>query len=241
MNVLDHEPPKAAAHSATREVDWQDFREHLATADKDGNRRWLYPKKPAGRWYRRRTCLSWLLIGVMFTGPFVRIGGNPLLMMNIMARKFSILGRIFWPEDSIIFAVAMLTNFAFRMLRSVDFRAMTIGMEGDLGGEVVTSVSFGGISQGKGAERNLVTRQLANLPIRFDINVRSQFRHLMSTLGSLYDPSLLPDPRSLGLVDIHGRPLHHHGAPESAGAMPAPLPPALAGQAIQPQASGTMP
>lgn len=132
-----------------------------------------------------------------------------------------------------------MANFAFKMLRSVDFRAMTIGMEGDLGGEVVTSVSFGGISQGKGAERNLVTRQLANLPIRFDINIRSQFRHLMSTLGSLYDPSLLPDPRSLGLVDIHGRPLHHHGAP--AGLAPSPLPPVPSGHAIQPQASGTMP
>ena len=132
-----------------------------------------------------------------------------------------------------------MANFAFKMLRSVDFRAMTIGMEGDLGGEVVTSVSFGGISQGKGAERNLVTRQLANLPIRFDINVRSQFRHLMGTLGSLYDPSLLPDPRALGLVDEHGRPLHHHGVP--APADPAAMPAAPAGPAIQPQASGTMP
>eukprot|EP01037_Dinobryon_pediforme_P007818 gene7818-7884_t len=115
-----------------------------------------------------------------------------------------------------------MANFAFKMLRSVDFRAMTIGLEGDLGGEVVTSVSFGGISQGKGAERNLVTRQLSRLPIRFDINVRSQFRHLMGTLSSLYDPSLVPDPRSLGLVDGQGRPLHHHGEATSGHQVPVP-------------------
>jgi cytochrome c oxidase accessory protein FixG len=44
----------------------------------------------------------------MFAGPFVRINGNPLLMINIPARRFSILGQIFWPQDVAIFAVAML-------------------------------------------------------------------------------------------------------------------------------------
>jgi polyferredoxin len=44
----------------------------------------------------------------MFVGPLVRIGGNPLLMINIIERKFSILGQIFWPQDTVIFAVAML-------------------------------------------------------------------------------------------------------------------------------------
>ena len=143
-----------------------------------------------------------------------------------------------------------MANFAFKMLRSVDFRAMTIGLEGDLGGEVVTSVSFGGISQGKGAERNIVTRQLSRLPIRFDINIRSQFRHLMGTLSSLYDPSLVPDPRSLGLVDGQGRPLHHHGEATSGHQVPVPpssnppspnTAPSNGGRAIQPQASGTLP
>lgn len=86
----------------------QDFRDHLATADKQGHRRWLFPKKVDGKWYRRRTWLSWLLLGVMFVGPFIQINGNPLLMINIVERRFSILGQIFWPQDVAIFAVAML-------------------------------------------------------------------------------------------------------------------------------------
>jgi cytochrome c oxidase accessory protein FixG len=85
-----------------------DFRNHLATADKQGRRRWLFPKKVNGQWFRRRTVVSWFLLGLMFIGPFVQINGNPLLMINIVERRFSILGQIFWPQDAAIFAVAML-------------------------------------------------------------------------------------------------------------------------------------
>jgi cytochrome c oxidase accessory protein FixG len=116
----EHEP-------TTRAVNWQDFREHLATAAKDGSRRWIYAKKPSGRWTDRRTWISWILIGVMFAGPFIKIGGNPLLMMNIIDRKFSILGKIFWPEDTIIFAVAMLTFFAGIMIFTTAFGRLWCG------------------------------------------------------------------------------------------------------------------
>ena len=44
----------------------------------------------------------------MFVGPFITIHGNPLLMMNIVERKFVVLGQIFWPQDMIIFAIAAL-------------------------------------------------------------------------------------------------------------------------------------
>ena len=95
-------------HSPAQDINWQDYRDHIATADKDGRRRWLYPKKPDGKWYRWRTWFSWLLIATMFLGPWIRINGNPLLMINIIERRFSILGQIFWPQDTVIFAVAML-------------------------------------------------------------------------------------------------------------------------------------
>ena len=29
--------------SAIKDVDWKDFRDHLATADQEGRRQWLYP------------------------------------------------------------------------------------------------------------------------------------------------------------------------------------------------------
>jgi cytochrome c oxidase accessory protein FixG len=89
-------------------ADSQDFRDHIATADQSGQRKWVYPRKTDGRFSRWRTWFSWLLLLVMFAGPFVTIRGNPLLMMNIVERKFVVLGQIFWPQDMIIFAIALL-------------------------------------------------------------------------------------------------------------------------------------
>lgn len=94
--------------SPVGEIRWDNFRDHLTTADTQGRRQWVYAKKPSGRWTQRRTWLSWLLIGVMFAGPFVRINGNPLLQVDIVHARFSILGQLFWPQDMVILAVAML-------------------------------------------------------------------------------------------------------------------------------------
>lgn len=102
---------KPEAHDpfqASQEADWQNFRDHLTTTDKLGRRQWIYAKAPHGKWTQRRSWVSALLIGIMFAGPFIKINGNPLLMMNIVERRFSILGQLFWPQDMIIFAVAML-------------------------------------------------------------------------------------------------------------------------------------
>lgn len=101
-------PKSEPHHGVAQDINWQDYRDHLATADQKGNRRWLFPKKPEGKWHGRRAWFAFALILIMFAGPWIRIQGNPLLMINILERRFSILGQIFWPQDFIIFAVAML-------------------------------------------------------------------------------------------------------------------------------------
>jgi cytochrome c oxidase accessory protein FixG len=108
VSALPSKPPSPNSTSVDQEVDWNNFRDHLSTADKEGRRRWLFPRKPEGRFYTARTFVSYGLLLIMFAGPFVRIQGNPLLMINIIDRKFVVLGQIFWPQDSAIFAVAML-------------------------------------------------------------------------------------------------------------------------------------
>lgn len=77
-------PPEQHDHQVAQEIDWEDFRDHLATADQEGNRRWIYPKRVSGRFYRWRTYLSWLLLAILFTGPFIRIQGNPLLLFTLL-------------------------------------------------------------------------------------------------------------------------------------------------------------
>ena len=84
-----------------------------------------------------------------------------------------------------------ITNFAFDALRSLDYKQMNIGMEGPLVGEIVTRVRFDGVTQGKGAKSNIITRQLSQLPLQFRVNVRAQFYELLSGLKLLYDPVAL--------------------------------------------------
>src|SRR5215813_4052079 len=101
------EKPKSAVQPS-RAADASDFRDHMATADKEGRRKWLYPNQPKGRFYRARTALTWLMLALMFGGPLVKIHRNPLLMINVVERKFSVLGVIFWPQDNLIFALGFL-------------------------------------------------------------------------------------------------------------------------------------
>jgi len=107
--------------------DWSNFRDHIPTADQKGRRLWVYPKKPSGRFTRARTWVSWVLLAILFSGPFIRINGNPLLMMNIPSRKFVIFGQIFWPQDMFIFALAMVTAMVMIVLFTAIFGRIWCG------------------------------------------------------------------------------------------------------------------
>ncbi|HNP47908.1 MAG TPA: cytochrome c oxidase accessory protein CcoG, partial [Bacteroidia bacterium] len=48
----------------------EDFRDSISTISKDGDRAWIYPKKPKGRHYNKRTIVSIVLLALMFGGPF---------------------------------------------------------------------------------------------------------------------------------------------------------------------------
>lgn len=103
------------------------FRDHLSTLDESGNRKWIYPKKPSGNFYKWRTRLSYLLLAVLFTGPYIKVGGEPLLMFNILQRKFVIFGQVFWPQDFYLFGLAMITFVLFIVLFTVAFGRIFCG------------------------------------------------------------------------------------------------------------------
>ena len=115
-----------------------------------------------------------------------------------------------------------MANFAFDALRSINFQQMRIGMDGALEGEIVTRVSFEGIRQGKGTKQNFVTKSLAKLPIRFNVNIRAPFQSLISSFKSMYDEEFIIDPRVLGLPGAGGE---APSAPAANSAQPAIQPP----------------
>jgi cytochrome c oxidase accessory protein FixG len=102
--------PSEETKPTAKPVDWEDFRDHIATAEQSGRRKWVYPRKVDGRYFRWRTWFSWLLLLIMFAGPFVTIRGNPLLLVNLPERKFVVLGQIFWPQDMFLFALTVLVG-----------------------------------------------------------------------------------------------------------------------------------
>lgn len=109
--------------------------------------------------------------------------------------------------------LSAMGNFVFQTLRSLNFRKMEIGIDGKIDGDIVTRIRMEGVRQGEGAKRNFLTRQIANLPIRFNVNIRAPFYQLVTSFKSFYDPAYVRDPRSLGLIDAQGQPTVRPGIP----------------------------
>jgi len=103
------------------------FRDTIATADKHGRRLWIYPTKPKGRFYSARTYLSWLLLLILFGLPFLKIDGQPAMLLNILERKFIIFGIAFWPQDFHLFVLATLTLVVFIVLFTAVFGRLFCG------------------------------------------------------------------------------------------------------------------
>ncbi len=105
----------------------ESFRDHIGTINEDGSRHFIFPKKPHGKFYNARTYLSWVLLSIFFIGPFIKINGNPLLMINVLERKFSLLGSMFYPQDFYIFVLMMITGIVFIVLFTVVFGRIFCG------------------------------------------------------------------------------------------------------------------
>lgn len=105
----------------------EEFRDKISTVDKKGKRVWIYPKKPIGKFYDYRKWLSYALLALLFGMPYIKIGGEPLLLFNIVERKFIIFGQIFWPQDLFIFALAMITGIVFVTLFTIAFGRLFCG------------------------------------------------------------------------------------------------------------------
>lgn len=103
------------------------FRDSLATVKEDGKRNWVYPKKVSGIFYKYRTYLSWVLLAILFSGPFIRIDGRPWLLFNIFERKFIIFGAVFWPQDTHLLIFLLLILFVFIILFTVVFGRVWCG------------------------------------------------------------------------------------------------------------------
>ena len=97
----------------------EEYRDTIATVDASGNRIWVYPKKPSGRFHNWRAVVAVVLLTLLFGAPWIKIDGQPLMLFNIFERKFVIFGQVFWPQDFFLFAIFLITLFVFIILFTV--------------------------------------------------------------------------------------------------------------------------
>ena len=111
----------------TGQQDTGEYRNKLATVNTEGKRVWIYPKKPSGRFYTARTLISYILLLVLFVTPFLRINGHPVLLLNILERKFYLLGFRFWPQDFYILGLIFISGIIFIVLFTVVYGRLFCG------------------------------------------------------------------------------------------------------------------
>lgn len=108
--------------------DTQDqFRDRIATIDETGHRKWIYPKKPSGKLTKRRDIVSYILLVFLFAGPFVKINGQPLLLIGVLDRKFVIFGQVFSQYDFYLFVIMMIVGIVFITLFTVVYGRLFCG------------------------------------------------------------------------------------------------------------------
>ena len=105
----------------------EEYRDSIATVDEKGKRIWVYPKKPGGGFHNLRIFVSIALLTIMFGLPFIKVNGDPLMLIDVFERKFIILGIHLWPQDFHIVALSMISLVVFVVLFTVVFGRVWCG------------------------------------------------------------------------------------------------------------------
>lgn len=106
----------------------EEFRRSIGTSDSKGNRKWVFPKKPSGKFTNYRTYVSWVLLAVLILGPFIKLpNGNPFFLFNIPKGEFVLFGYPFFTSDFFLLAIGMITSIIFIVLFTVVYGRIFCG------------------------------------------------------------------------------------------------------------------
>ena len=118
---------KEEQFGAGQVIQAETFRDSVATIEQTGSRKWVYPKKPKGKFTNYRNIVTFILLAIFFITPFLKINGNALLKINIIDREFFIFGQPFYPQDFFILALGAITSLVFIILFTVIFGRIFCG------------------------------------------------------------------------------------------------------------------
>lgn len=103
------------------------FRNTIGTADRSGNRKWVFAKKPSGKYFNYRSIVAYLLLAFLIITPFIKIGGNPLFKFDVIKSEYYIFSYPFFTSDFAIFAIGMVTSMVFIILFTVVYGRIFCG------------------------------------------------------------------------------------------------------------------
>lgn len=86
----------------------QSFRDRIVTMNEQGGRNWIYANKPSGKYYTARNIVGIVLLLFLFIAPYIKVAEEPLLLFDIIHRKFVLFGVVFWPQDFHLFVIGLI-------------------------------------------------------------------------------------------------------------------------------------
>lgn len=103
------------------------FRDRIATSDDEGRRKWVFARLPKGRYTQRRHWVAFVLLVIFFITPLLKVDGEPFMLLDVINRHFILFGHVFWPQDTYLLGIAMLTFVVFIVLFTVVFGRLWCG------------------------------------------------------------------------------------------------------------------
>ncbi|WP_175621272.1 cytochrome c oxidase accessory protein CcoG [Chryseobacterium schmidteae] len=108
-------------------LDPETYRDSIGTMEQSGKRKWVFPKKPKGKYTNYRDLVSYLLLIVYFAVPFIKINGNPFFLFNVIDREFFIAGQPFYPQDFFILTLGAIASLIFIIIFTIAFGRIFCG------------------------------------------------------------------------------------------------------------------
>ncbi len=96
------------------EVNSESFRDQISTVNKEGKRKWVFPKKPSGRFYNARNIVSSILLLILFATPFIKVNGQPFMLFDISEQEFYSFRNTVWSARFLPFRFSNDCNHCFR-------------------------------------------------------------------------------------------------------------------------------
>ena len=108
-------------------LDPETYRDSIGTMEQSGKRKWVFPKKPKGKYTNYRDIVSYILLVVYFAVPFIKFNGNPFFLFNVIDREFYIVGQPFYPQDFFILTLGAIASLIFIIIFTIAFGRIFCG------------------------------------------------------------------------------------------------------------------